>query len=97
MSGPSERIGRAPSSTTSSTISTARSTPKQKPNSSASKTSMLLSCLRGLLALLAPFVSQFVATGNAVVDPLHFPLQSSGELGQQCLLQARDRVGDVFW
>src|ERR1044072_6693705 len=40
MSGPSERIGRTPSSTASSTISTARSTPKQKPNSSASKTSI---------------------------------------------------------
>ena len=40
ISGPSERMGRAPSWTASSTISTARSTPKQNPYSSASKTSI---------------------------------------------------------
>src|ERR1044072_998441 len=56
MSGPSERIGRTPSSTTSSTISTARSTPKQNPYSSASKTSICpvwTSSAASILAILA--------------------------------------------
>src|SRR5215213_8836206 len=97
MSGPSERIGRAPSSTTSSTISTARSTPKQKPYSSASRTSMLLRCLRGPLpALLAPLLSQLVAARDAVIDPVHFPPQRISELAEQDFLNARHGMSDVF-
>src|SRR2546423_5627884 len=90
-------MGRTPSSSASSTISTARSTPKQKPYSSASRTSMLLSCRRGSLpALLAPLLSQLVAAGDPVVNPFHFPLERGCELGQHSLLQARERVCDVF-
>src|ERR1044071_10442346 len=97
MSGPSERIGRTPSSTASSTISTARSTPKQNPYSSASKTSMLLSRLRGPLpALLAPLLSQLIAARDAVVNPLHFPLQGRCHLGEHSLFEARERVCNVF-
>src|SRR4051812_25810512 len=96
MSGPSERIGRTPSSTASSTISTARSTPKQNPNSSASKTSMLLGRLRRPFTLLAPFVSQLVAARDAIVDPLHLPLQGGGELDEHGLLEARERMCEIF-
>src|SRR6185369_3479552 len=97
MSGPSERIGRAPSSTTSSTISTARSTPKQKPNSSASRTSMLLSRLRGPLpGLLAPLLSQLVAAGDAIINPVHFPPKRIRKHAEQGLLNARHGVSDVF-
>jgi hypothetical protein len=58
---------------------------------------MLLRCLRRpLFALLAPLISQLVAARDAVVDPLHFPLKASGDLGEHGLFEGRERVGDVF-
>src|SRR4030095_9504079 len=103
MSGPSERIGRAPSSTASSTISTARSTPKQKPYSSASRTSMfVLSCRagscvgRGLpLALRAPLFSHLISPGDAVIGPLNLPIYQATNLVKYGLVEIATCVREV--
>src|SRR6185369_2689522 len=48
-----------------------------------------------LPALLAPFFSQLVAAGDAVVDPLHFPLKGGGQLREHGFLEIADRVRQV--
>src|SRR5215217_2638657 len=102
MSGPSV-LTVSPSSTTSSTISTARSTPKQNPYSSASKTSIgTLNRRSGggggwPLAPFPPLFSQPVAPGNAVVDPLHFPLQRGRKFSEHSLLEVGECMRHVFW
>src|SRR5687768_4061652 len=107
ISGPRERMGRAPSLTASSTISTARSTPKQNPYSSASKTSISRfspvfldfagRVSGGLLAtLFTPLFPHFVAAGNAVVDPSDFPVKTVAHLRQQRFLEIADGMRHVF-
>jgi len=49
-----------------------------------------------MLALLAPLIPQLVATRDAVVNPLHFPLKGGCELDEHGLFEARERVCDIF-